>query len=103
MTSGQFSDWFRKQRLKKKLSMKEFKTKVGLKKSYSWFCNFERTGEFAEAELEILNKIAEYFGYHLALVPIRESLSEGEQKIIHEQYKEVENERLEKKIESKNW
>lgn len=106
MTSKQFSKWLREQRHKKKLSMRELRIKadiIGLKRSYGWFCNLERTGEFAKTELEVLNKITEFFGYHLALVPIQEELNESEQKVIHEQYKEAEDERLEKKIANKNW
>lgn len=103
MTSRLFSDWLKKHRVKKKLTMRKFRKDVGLERSYGWFCNLERTGEFAKTELEVINKIAEFFGYHLALVPIQEGLNKEEQRVIYEQYKEVENERLERKIRNKDW
>lgn len=106
MTSKQFSKWFREQRIKKKLSVKDLCLKAnsaGIKRSYGWFSNLERIGEFAKVELDLLNGLSEFFGYHLALVPIQEGLSESEQKTIHKQYQEAEDERIERKIGNKNW
>lgn len=103
MTSKLFSDWLREHRLKKKLTIRKFRKDIGLKRSYGWFCNLERTGEFAKSELEVLNKITEFFGYHLAFVPIQEELSKEEQKVIYEQYKKAEDEQIEKTISNRNW
>lgn len=95
MTSKQFSKWIKKQRKLKHLSIKDLQEKIkseGIKRSYGWFSNLERVGNFGEGELEVFNTMAELFGYHLALVPIQEKLNEFEQKAIYEQYKEVEDE-----------
>lgn len=106
MTSMQFSKWTKKRRIEENLSIKTLRLKalkIGLHKSYGWFSNLERTGKFAKTELEALSKIAAIFGYCLSLVPIRETLSEVEQREIHDQYKEEEEEYEEQRLENKNW
>lgn len=75
MTSKSFAQWVKEKRTKKKLSVKDFEKKFNQfrknkgVKSYQWFTSFERYGEFAKKEFEILKAMAQFFGYRFTLVP----------------------------------
>lgn len=126
MTSKSFSQWIKEQRVRKKLSIKQFEkefnrfkkasrvwnAKGSGNRTYQWFTGFEKYGEWASRELEMLSAMAQFFGYRITVLPDKDvsSLTDKEKQEV-QQLIEVEKQQEEKddehftqkSIADKNW